>query len=63
MCALIAGAVHASETPASLIVPVRETTLFRWCLAEGLQPLKPVTYMTLGEYRDPAGGWIPSILY
>ena len=25
--------------------------------------LKPMTYMTIGQYREPHGGWIPSVLY
>jgi predicted N-acetyltransferase YhbS len=63
LCALIAGALAAGKVPASFIVPTRQAALFRWCLSEGLRPIKPLTYMTLGEYREPDGGWIPSILY
>jgi GNAT superfamily N-acetyltransferase len=63
MCALIAGALVGGEVPASFIVPTRQGVLFRWCLSQGLRPIKPLTYMTLGEYRKPQGGWIPSILY
>jgi hypothetical protein len=44
-------------------VPTRQAGLFRWCLSQGLRPIKPLTYMTLGEYREPDGGWIPSMLY
>jgi hypothetical protein len=25
--------------------------------------VKPMTYMAIGEYREPAGCWIPSVLY
>jgi hypothetical protein len=24
---------------------------------------KPMTYMTVGEYHEPRGSWIPSVLY
>ena len=63
LCALIAGALEAGEVPASFLVPTRQAGLFRWCLSQGLRPIKPMTYMTLGEYREPDGGWIPSVLY
>jgi len=63
LCALIAGALAVGEAPACFLVPTRQAALFRWCLSQGLRPIKPLTYMTLGEYREPDGGWIPSILY
>jgi GNAT superfamily N-acetyltransferase len=63
LCSLIAGALAGSEDPASFLVPTRQTDLFRWCLSHGMRPVKPMTYMTLGEYREPDGGWIPSVLY
>ena len=63
MRALILGAVAAEEQPASFLLPTRQADLFRWCLDEGLRVIKPVTYMAIGEYREPTGHWIPSILY
>jgi GNAT superfamily N-acetyltransferase len=63
LCALIAGALTAGEEPASFLLPTRQADLFRWCLNQGMRPVKPMTYMTIGEYREPAGGWIPSVLY
>jgi hypothetical protein len=63
LCALIAGAHAAGEVPASFLVPTRQAGLFRWCLSQGLRPIKPMTYMTLGEYQEPEGAWIPSVLY
>ena len=63
MCALIAGALAADEAPASFLLPTRQAGLFRWCLSAGLRPAKPMTYMSLGEYREPDGCWIPSVLY
>jgi predicted N-acetyltransferase YhbS len=63
MQALIAGAVAATGAPAAFLLPVRQAQLFRWCLDAGLRVVKPMTYMTVGEYREPRGSWIPSVLY
>jgi GNAT superfamily N-acetyltransferase len=63
MRALIAGAVTLSGEPASFLLPTRQSGLFRWCLDEGLRAVKPMTLMAIGEYREPSGCWIPSILY
>jgi len=63
MRALIAGALAAGEAPASFLLPTRQGEVFRWCLDAGLRVVKPMTYMTVGEHRDPDGAWIPSVLY
>ena len=63
MRALIAGAAAATGAPAAFLLPVRQAELFRWCLAAGLRVVKPMTYMTVGEYSEPRGNWIPSVLY
>ena len=63
MRALVLGALHAGEQPASFLLPTRQAALFRWCLAEGLRVVKPMTYMAIGAYREPAGRWIPSVSY
>ncbi len=63
MRALILGALADGEEPASFLLPTRQAGLFRWCLSEGLRVVKPMTYMTIGEYREPDGCWIPSVLY
>jgi predicted N-acetyltransferase YhbS len=63
MRGLIRGAVAAGEQPASFLLPIRQARLFRWCLAEGLRVIKPMTYMAIGEYPEPSGCWIPSVLY
>lgn len=61
--ALIVGAVTATGEPASFLLPTRQAALFRWCLGDGLRAVKPMTLMAIGEYREPSGCWIPSILY
>jgi hypothetical protein len=63
MRALILGALAQEEEPASFLLPTRQAGLFRWCLEEGLRIVKPMTYMAIGEYREPVGCWIPSVLY
>ncbi|HVL95188.1 MAG TPA: GNAT family N-acetyltransferase [Solirubrobacteraceae bacterium] len=60
---LIVGALAATSAPASLLLPTRQTELFRSLLAAGLRVVKPMTYMTLRDYREPAGAWFPTVLY
>lgn len=63
MKALILGAGAANAEPLSFLLPVRQARLFRWCLSEGLKAAKPMTLMTIGEYRTPEGSYIPSVFY
>jgi ribosomal protein S18 acetylase RimI-like enzyme len=58
---LIAGGLGG--TPASFLLPTRQHVLFRRALAAGLRVVKPMTYMAVGEYREPRGAWLPSVLY
>ena len=46
-----------------VLIPVRNGELLRWCLAHGLRVTQPTTLMSLGLYNEPAGAYIPSILY
>jgi predicted N-acetyltransferase YhbS len=46
-----------------ILVPTRNTDLFRWCLDHGLRVVEPMSLMTLGLYNEPAGAFLPSILY
>jgi GNAT superfamily N-acetyltransferase len=46
-----------------IIVPTRNAALFRWCLENGLRVVQPLTLMTAGLYNEPAGAYLPSILY
>jgi len=63
MRALILGAGNLVEGPVSFLLPTHQGKLLRWCLGERLRIVKPMTYMTIGEYRRPAGCWIPSLMY
>jgi GNAT superfamily N-acetyltransferase len=46
-----------------ILVPTRNSDLFRWCLEHGLRVLYPMTLMSIGLYNEPAGAYMPSILY
>jgi predicted N-acetyltransferase YhbS len=46
-----------------ILVPTRNARLFRWCLENGLRVIQPMTLMTVGLYNEPAGAYLPSILY
>ena len=59
---LLLGAGAAIEEPLAFLVPLR-SGLFRWCLEEDLRLVKPMNLMALGDYREPQGGWFPSVLY
>lgn len=56
------GGVEAFAGP-GILVPTRNTELFRWCLNHGLRVVEPMTLMTVGLYNEPAGAYLPSILY
>jgi GNAT superfamily N-acetyltransferase len=46
-----------------ILVPTRNAGLFRWCLDNGLRVVQPMTLMTVGLYVEPAGAYLPSILF
>jgi GNAT superfamily N-acetyltransferase len=46
-----------------IIVPTRNSELFRWCLKSGLRVVHPMTLMTIGLYNEPVGAYLPSVLY
>lgn len=62
MAALIAGALAATDAPASFLLPIRQSELFRWCLDAGLRVVKPMTYMAYGPQTAADGAWLPSVL-
>lgn len=45
------------------LVPSRNGELMRWCLSKGLRVTQPMTLMTTGLYNEPAGAYLPSVLY
>jgi len=46
-----------------ILVPSRNAELMRWCLQHGLRIVQQSTLMTIGLYNEPAGAWVPSILF
>jgi predicted N-acetyltransferase YhbS len=56
------GAAPAFGGP-GILVPLRNGALFQWCLSQRLQVVQVMTLMTLGLYNEPAGAYLPSILY
>jgi predicted N-acetyltransferase YhbS len=48
---------------AGILLPTRNAELFRWCLTNSLRVVEPLTLMSIGLYNDPAGSWLPSILF
>jgi hypothetical protein len=56
------GAAKEFAGPGFLL-PTRNGELFRWCLTNGLRVTQPMTLMTRGLYNEPAGAFLPSILY
>jgi GNAT superfamily N-acetyltransferase len=61
MQSLIASA--ESFAGPGILVPSRNSALLRWCLANGLRIVQPLTLMSVGLYNTPAGAWMPSILF
>ena len=59
---VLLGGVEAFAGP-GILVPTRNSELFRWCLNHGLRVVEPMTLMTAGLYNEPAGAFLPSILY
>ncbi len=56
------GAAPAFSGPGFLL-PTRNTALFRWCLENGLRVVQPMTLMSMGLYNEPAGAYLPSVIY
>jgi GNAT superfamily N-acetyltransferase len=46
-----------------ILVPSRNAELLRWCLEHGLRIVQQSTLMTIGLYNEPAGAYLPSILF
>jgi predicted N-acetyltransferase YhbS len=64
MYAVLLGACSlANQTPLSMLVPMRESGLFRWMLQHGLRVVKPMTLMSMGHYDEPTGVYLPCVGY
>jgi GNAT superfamily N-acetyltransferase len=62
MRALLLGAGNQCEH-LSFILATRQTGLFRWCLKQEMRVVKPMTLMSMGDYREPRGCYLPSVGY
>jgi predicted N-acetyltransferase YhbS len=45
------------------LLPSRNAEVLRWCLQNGLRIVMPMTLMSKGLYNNPAGAFLPSVLY
>jgi len=61
LTALIADASEFSGP--GFLLPTRNHEVFCWCLENGLRLVAQATLMTFGQYSEPDGAWLPSILY
>lgn len=65
--ALIASSLSSTTNDSyggpGILIPSRNTQLIRWCLDNGLKLVQQLTLMTIGLYSEPAGSYIPSVLY
>jgi len=59
--ALIASAEYFGGP--GILVPSRNSALFRWCLGNGLRVTQPMTLMSAGLYNEPSGAWLPSVMF
>ena len=59
--ALIGAATNFSGP--GFLLPSRNSAVLRWCLSKGLRIIQPMTLMSKGLYNDPAGAFLPSVLY
>jgi Acetyltransferase (GNAT) domain len=46
-----------------ILVPMRNPPLFQWCLRQRLKIVQVLTLMTRGLYNEPAGAYLPTVLY
>ena len=56
------GAAPAFPGPGFLL-PTRNSELLRWCLEKGLRVVQPMTLMSTGLYNEPAGVFLPSVVF
>jgi predicted N-acetyltransferase YhbS len=56
-------AVAESFGGPGFLLPSRNTAMLRWCLANALRVVQPMTLMSIGLYNEPSGAWMPSIIF
>lgn len=60
---LISTAASGSPTELEFLLPIRNAGLLRWCIRQGMTVVKQMMLMAIGEYSEPHGSWMPSVLY
>ena len=60
---LLGCAAAPGAEPLSMLIPIRQASLFRWCLSQGLRVVKPMTLMSTGEYQEPKAPFWPSVQF
>ena len=63
IASLLSSTTNDSYGGPGILIPSRNTQLLRWCLDNGLKLVQQLTLMTIGLYSEPAGSYIPSVLY
>ena len=54
----------ATEFPGpGFLLPTRNAEVLAWCLNAGLRLVFQMTLMSIGLYNEPAGAYLPSVLY
>ncbi len=61
--ALVQSLGALDPRPLHFLFPVRQAPMLRWLLGQGLRAEKQMLLMTRGAYREPAGVYVPSVLY
>ena len=45
------------------LLPARNGELYRWCMSRGLRVVHVMNLMSMGLYNEPAGAYLPGVLY
>jgi GNAT superfamily N-acetyltransferase len=56
------GAAEVFGGP-GILLPAGNGEVYRWCLDRGLRVVHVMNLMTVGLYNEPAGAYLPSVLY
>jgi predicted N-acetyltransferase YhbS len=60
--AALIGAARSIDG-SGLLLPMRNTEMFRWCLSRGLRVIHTMNLMTIGRYQEPRGAYLASVGY
>jgi predicted N-acetyltransferase YhbS len=63
MRGLVTAATRLARGELEFLLPSRQPNILRWCLGHGMRVVKQMNLMAIGDYSEPRGCWIPSVLY